>query len=116
MHTLRRHAPFLLSLAAALLLWEVAGRLTSAAFMVSFSATLVRLWQLIVSGGFPTQLQESARLFITGFALALIIGAPLGMLLARVRAVRVGVEPYLMLIYATPMVALIPFILSMMGF
>src|SRR4029079_1465616 len=114
--SLRRHAPFLLSLAAALLLWEVAGRLTSAAFMVPFSATLVRLWQLTVSGTFLAQLLESAKLFATGFALALTVGAPLGMLLARVRAVRVGIEPYLMLIYATPMVALIPFILSMMGF
>src|SRR5690348_16871929 len=84
--------------------------------MVPFSATLVRLWQLIVSGGFLTQLAESAKLFITGFALALVVGIPLGMLLARVRALRIGIEPYLMLIYATPLVALIPFILSMMGF
>ncbi len=29
---------------------------------------------------------------------------------------RIGVEPYLMILYATPLVALIPFILSMMGF
>ena len=113
---LRRHAPFLLSLAAGLLIWEIAGRLTSAAFMAPFSATLVKLWQLIVSGNFLTQFLESAELFITGFVLALLVGAPLGLLLARVRAVRVGIEPYLMLIYATPMVALIPFILSMMGF
>jgi NitT/TauT family transport system permease protein len=41
---------------------------------------------------------------------------PLGLLLARVRLLRVGVEPYIMILYATPMVALIPFILSMMGF
>ncbi len=41
---------------------------------------------------------------------------PLGMLLARVRVLRIGVEPYIMILYATPMVALIPFILSMMGF
>ena len=27
-----------------------------------------------------------------------------------------GVEPYIMIVYATPLVALIPFILSMMGF
>jgi ABC-type nitrate/sulfonate/bicarbonate transport system permease component len=38
------------------------------------------------------------------------------MLLARVRVLRVGLEPYIMILYATPMVALIPFILSMMGF
>jgi ABC-type nitrate/sulfonate/bicarbonate transport system permease component len=84
--------------------------------MVPFSTTLVRLWQLVVHGNFIPQFLESAELFVTGFVLAIAVGAPLGMLLARVRAVRVGIEPYLMLIYATPMVALIPFILSMMGF
>jgi NitT/TauT family transport system permease protein len=114
--TIRRNAPFLLSLAAGLLIWEIAGRLTSAAFMVPFSTTLVQLWQMVVKGNFLAQFLESAELFLTGFVLALVVGAPLGLLLARVRAIRVGIEPYLMLIYATPMVALIPFILSMMGF
>ena len=53
---------------------------------------------------------------MTGFVLALIVGMPLGMLLARVRMLRIGIEPYIMILYATPMVALIPFILSLMGF
>jgi ABC-type nitrate/sulfonate/bicarbonate transport system permease component len=112
----RRYGPFWLSILAGLALWEIAGRSTSRAFMVPFSETLVRLWQLVVSGNFLTQLAESAELFVAGFTLALIIGVPLGMLLARVRALRVGIEPYLMVIYATPLVALIPFILSLMGF
>jgi NitT/TauT family transport system permease protein len=114
--SLRRYAPFWLSLLTGLALWEIVGRSTSAAFMVSFSSTLVSLWQLIVSGGFFGQLLESGKLFITGFVLALIVGIPLGMLLARVRVLRIGIEPYLMIVYATPLVALIPFILSMMGF
>jgi len=114
--SIRRYVPFWLSLAVGIALWEVAGRSTSAAFMVPFSATLVRLWELIVAGEFLGQLAESAKLFFTGFVLALVVGIPLGMLLARVRALRIGIEPYLMLIYATPLVALIPFILSMMGF
>jgi ABC-type nitrate/sulfonate/bicarbonate transport system permease component len=80
------------------------------------SATLVRLWQLIVGEQFLQRLFESAELFLAGFLLALAIGAPLGLLFARVRVLRIGVEPYLMILYATPMVALIPFILSMMGF
>ena len=84
--------------------------------MVPFSETLVRLWQLTTRGEFLAQLLNSAELFLTGFVLAIIVGAPLGLLLARVRVLRVGIEPYLMILYATPMVALIPFILSMMGF
>ena len=114
--TLRRHAPFWRSILAGLALWEIAGRSTSAAFMVPFSETLVRLWQLITGGDFIAQFLDSATLFITGFTIALVIGVPLGLLLARARVLRVGVEPYIMTLYATPMVALIPFILSMMGF
>jgi NitT/TauT family transport system permease protein len=115
-NAIRRYGPVWLSILAGLALWEIAGRSTSKAFMVPFSETLVRLWQLITGGEFITQFLDSAQLFLTGFLLALAVGAPLGLLLARVRALRIGIEPYLMILYATPMVALIPFILSMMGF
>jgi ABC-type nitrate/sulfonate/bicarbonate transport system permease component len=113
---LRRHAPFVLSILAGLALWEVVGRHTNPAFMVSFSETMARLWALAVSGQLGAQFLESAKLFVTGFALALAVGMPAGLLLARVPSLRVGVEPYIMVIYATPLVALIPFILSLMGF
>jgi NitT/TauT family transport system permease protein len=113
---LRRQAPFWISIFIGIFLWEVAGRSTSAAFMVPFTETVRRLWQLVVAGDFIPQLIDSAKLFLTGFVAAVAVGAPIGMLLARVRALRVGVEPYIMIVYATPMVALIPFILSMMGF
>ena len=113
---IRRNAPVWISVLAGIALWEIAGRSTSAAFMVPFSETLVRLWQLVARGEFVRQFIDSSELFLTGFVLALAVGAPLGMLLARVRALRIGVEPYIMILYATPMVALIPFILSIMGF
>ena len=114
--SIRRNLPVWLSVLAGIALWEIAGHLTSPAFLVPFSETLVRLWQLTVHGEFLAQLLDSAELFGTGFVLALIVGAPLGLLFARVRVLRVGVEPYIMILYATPMVALIPFILSLMGF
>ena len=113
---LRRHAPFWISIAAGILIWEVAGRSTSAAFMVPFSVTIKTLWGLMLSGEFIRQFLSSAELFLTGFVLAVAVGLPLGLLLARVRFLRIGIEPYIMTLYATPMVALIPFILSMMGF
>jgi NitT/TauT family transport system permease protein len=111
-----RHAPFLVSLAAGLALWEIVGHYTSPAFLVPLSETLSRLWELSADGRLWTQFLDSATLFLTGFALALVVGVPAGLLLARVRALRIGIEPYLMVFYATPMVALIPFILSLMGF
>src|SRR5215211_959835 len=113
---LERHGPFWLSLFAGMAVWEIVGRNTSPAFMVPLSETVVRLWELARSGQVGMQFLDSAALFITGFMIALGVGMPAGLLLARVRALRIGLEPYIMMLYATPMVALIPFILSLMGF
>ncbi|HZQ12789.1 MAG TPA: ABC transporter permease [Pseudolabrys sp.] len=115
-NAIRRHAPFWISIAIGVAVWEIIGRNTSQAFMVPFSTTVVHLGKLMMTAEFLQQFLDSAQLFLTGFILALVVGMPLGMLLARIPSVRIGVEPYLMIIYATPMVALIPFILSLMGF
>jgi NitT/TauT family transport system permease protein len=111
-----RHVPFVLSLLAGMALWEIVGRNSSPAFLVPLSATMVRLWQLLIGGTLVAQTLNSAALFATGFLLSLLVGMPAGLLLARVGVLRVAVEPYIMILYATPMVALIPFILSLMGF
>lgn len=111
-----RHGPFVLSLLAGVALWEIVGRNTSPAFMVPFSVTIESLWSLAASGGLLMQALDSAKLFASGLALAFVVGMPLGLLLARSRLIRTGVEPYVMILYATPMVALIPFILSTLGF
>jgi NitT/TauT family transport system permease protein len=113
---LKRHAPFVLSLLVGMAIWEIAGRNASPAFLVPLSETLLRIWELTRDGTLIAQTLDSLELFASGFVIALVVGAPAGLLLARVRALRVGTEPYIMILYATPMVALIPFILSMMGF
>ena len=114
--SLRRHGPFLLSLIGGLLLWEIAGRSAGEAFMAPLSETLMRLVELTRSGKLLPQVESSLVLFLTGFFAALIVGMPLGLLFARVRLLREALDVYIMILYATPMVALIPFILSLMGF
>jgi NitT/TauT family transport system permease protein len=99
-----------------LAVWEYVGRHTSAAFMAPLSETLERLWELAQSGELGAECLSSGILFLSGFVLALLVGAPLGLLLARLRLLRVALDIYIMVLYATPMVALIPFILSLMGF
>jgi len=111
-----RHAPFALSLVLGAALWEYVGRHTSAAFLVPLSETIARLGQLLRSGELVTQTSSSLALFAAGFTLALVIGAPTGLLLARLPALRRALDLYIMILYATPLVALIPFILSLMGF
>jgi len=98
-------------LAAGAALWEIAGRSVGAAFVAPLSETIEALtpsvWRALAS---------SLGLFATGFALSVAIGVPFGLLLARMRLLRVALESYIAILNATPMAALIPFILSMMGF
>jgi len=111
-----RFAPPVLSFIAGVVAWELVGRHTNAAFIVPLSATLDRLWELSQSGELWEQLASSLAIFVVGFVLALIVGAPVGMLLARVAVLRRALDVYITIAYATPLVALIPFILSLMGF
>jgi ABC-type nitrate/sulfonate/bicarbonate transport system permease component len=111
-----RYAPPILSFIAGVAVWEVVGRHTNAAFLVPLSETLDRLWELSQSGELWSKLASSLAIFCVGFVLALIVGAPVGMLLARVAVLRRALDIYITIAYATPLVALIPFILSLMGF
>jgi ABC-type nitrate/sulfonate/bicarbonate transport system permease component len=54
---------------------------------------------------------NSLELFALGLALSIVVGFFLGLMLARIRWLRIGLEPYINALYATPAVALIPFIL-----
>jgi NitT/TauT family transport system permease protein len=111
-----RCATTVLSLALGAIVWEITGRLTSEAFWAPLSSTLKSLVALGASGALLHQAAESFRVYIAGLALSVLAGAPLGVLLARVSWLRIALEDYIMVLYATPMVALIPFILSIMGF
>jgi ABC-type nitrate/sulfonate/bicarbonate transport system permease component len=112
----QRYAIVAASLALGAMVWEVAGHLTSGAFWAPLSETLKSLLEAARSGVLWRQGASSFELYITGLLIAIAIGAPLGVLLARVGWLRVALEDYIMVLYATPMVALVPFILSIMGF
>ena len=78
--------------------------------------TLPRLLDFIREGEFFIALGQSLALFGTGFSIAVLIGLPLGIAMARLRLLRIGLESYVLALYVTPMAALIPFILAIFGF
>lgn len=112
----RGYGTVIASLLAGAAAWEGAGHVASAAFWAPLSATLGSIAETARNGVLVRQIMSSFELYFTGLALAILAGASLGLLLARVRWLRVALENYIMVLYATPMVALIPFILSLMGF
>jgi NitT/TauT family transport system permease protein len=111
-----RYAPSAVSLVVGMAAWEIVGRRTDAAFLVPLSETVERLWELASSGELWRETASSLAIFTTGFCFALLVGLPAGLLMARAAALRRALDVYIMIAYATPLVALIPFILSLMGF
>ena len=77
---------------------------------------LPRLFHFLHQGDLAVSLLSSLQLFVTGFSIALAIGLPLGLLMARVRLMRIALESYILALYVTPMAALIPFILAIFGY
>src|SRR5216684_279666 len=110
-----RWATYAVSVLGGAALWEFAGRRANAAVAAPLSATLLRLWEMIETGELRASLGGSLALFVAGFGIALLTALTFGLLLSRARVLRVALSDYILLVNAMPMVALIPFILSIFG-
>src|SRR5207244_6469434 len=91
------YAPSVLGGAA---LWELAGRRANPAVAAPVSATLQRLWEMIEPGDLRPSLGGSLALFAIGFGIALFTALPFGLLLSRMRVVRVALPDYRPLVTA----------------
>ena len=110
-----RWATYGVSVVGGAALWELAGRRANPAVAAPFSETLARLGEMIRTGELRASLSGSLGLFLAGFGIALLSALPFGLLLSRARMLRVALSDYIALVNAMPMVALIPFILSIFG-
>jgi NitT/TauT family transport system permease protein len=110
-----RWAIFALSVLVGAAIWQFGAQGASPAVAVPLSATLERLVELARSGELGMAVWSSLVLFATGLGIAIAVALPLGLVLARVRWLRVAFSDYITLLYAMPTIALIPFILSLFG-
>jgi NitT/TauT family transport system permease protein len=111
------------SLAAGAVLWEIVGWNFNPSIMVPLiggeghEGAAPKLYQYLVHDEeFRQAFLSSFSLFVTGFGIGALTAVPLGILMARWALLRIALESYILILYVTPMVALIPFILSIMGF
>lgn len=106
-----------LGLLAGAVLWEVAGRFwLDEIFFASLSRTLLGLQEMIAAGELSRALRESLQLFINGFTGGAAAGLVLGVVIARIRSIGAALEDYVTILYVTPPIALVPFVLTILGF
>ncbi|HEY0208029.1 ABC transporter permease [Acerihabitans sp.] len=106
---------YLASIAAGMLIWLAVSRQYAGFILAPPHKVIERLWQLTFSGELPKALLDASRHMLLGYAIALAIALPLGMLMGRVRAVHDLFDPLVTLIYAVPSVAWAPFIMIWFG-
>ncbi len=107
---------YAVGIAAGVVAWQLIGLHSANFVFVPLTTTLSSLGSLISDGSLPSALASSFSVYAVGVALAIVVGAVTGVLFARRALLRKAFEPYLVALYATPMVALIPFLLALIGY
>jgi len=103
------------SLAGFLLLWELAGRGVDP-IMLSYPTAILRAFPVVIaSGELARHTLLSLRAFAAGFALAVVVGIPVGLAMGRYRVVEYALDWHVHALYATPRVALIPLLVLWFG-
>ncbi|MFH7806773.1 ABC transporter permease [Acinetobacter sp. BSP-53] len=100
-----------------LLLWETLPRtgVVSPAFLPPLSIVLETAWQLYQSGQLGTHFFASIQRSIIGFALALAIAIPLGLVIGWYKLVAETLNPLLELFRNTTALALMPLFILFLG-
>lgn len=104
------------SLAVALLLWEVAAWNVDPVLFTSPTKVAVAAYKMVLSGELWTYLWPSLVVLAIGFSLAVAAGISIGLLLARFWVLDVALNVYITFLYSIPSVALVPLIVLWAGF
>jgi len=102
---------------AGLAAWQVAASakvinpfLTSSPWLIVKS-----LGHQLASGALPHSVAISALEFLVGFVISAVAGVSVGMLMGRYRYVEYAMDPYVWLLYSSPIVALFPLMVLIFG-
>lgn len=113
----RRRVRTYTSIFAGLAIWELVARyiVHNSLFLVPFSAVVARLAELIATGQLWPNAEVSFYEFAVGFVLAAASGICIGVLMAASRWFEEYLDTWVSFLYATPLVAMMPFFIIVFG-
>jgi NitT/TauT family transport system permease protein len=98
-----------------LIVWQIVGPFISPIFFTYPTKIAVSFYDLTLSGELPERLLQSLEVMVAGLAVAIIVGIPLGVAMARVRWLDWALDLPINALYATPLVALVPLLVLWFG-
>jgi len=102
---------------ALLALWEVAARLAllSPQYFPPPTAIAAGLAESLVAGDLGEHLAITVARLAMAFVVAAVPGVPLGLVMGLARPVRQAVDPYIAFLFPVPKIAMLPFLLILLG-
>lgn len=98
-----------------LIVWEIVGPFISPIFFTYPTKIAVAFYDLILSGELPYYLGQSLEVMFYGLSIAVIVGIPLAVAMARVRWLDWALDLPINALYATPLVAVVPLLVLWFG-
>ena len=104
-----------LSLITLVSAWEIAGRTGNARLLPPVSKVMSAWFDLLLSGQLFQALAVSLQALTIGFALSVLFGVPLGLLMGRYRRLESFLDIYMTALLTVPMISFIPFLVIAFG-
>lgn len=97
------------------IIWEIAGRSGNQILLPPVSKVFLAFSDMLISGELASVMFISIQSLIFGFALSVILGIPLGLLMGRFEVLEHSLDIYLSALLATPMISVIPILIMAFG-
>jgi NitT/TauT family transport system permease protein len=102
-------------LAVILIVWQIVGPFISPIFFTYPTKIAAAFYETTVSGELPYFLAQSLQVMVYGLSIAIAVGIPLGIAMARIRWLDWALDLPINALYATPLVAVVPLLVLWFG-
>jgi ABC-type nitrate/sulfonate/bicarbonate transport system permease component len=106
----------LLTLAIIAGIWQAYAVLVGGLLIPTVGGTMLAFGGLLADAQFWGAVWVSNQSLIFGFAIAVVLGIPIGLLMGRFRAAEKFTDVYINILLVTPMAAIIPLLIMSLGF
>lgn len=110
-----KRIPIVFSLAVWFVIWEVIGRAKLSTIVPPFSGVIAAAFTIVPTAKFSAAAAISLRSFALGMALALLVGIPVGVLMARVASLGKILGMWVNIFISAPISALVPILMALIG-
>jgi NitT/TauT family transport system permease protein len=108
-------APAAIGLGIGVVLWELVARAWNVVFFPPFSAVVAKLIQLTLDGKIIESLLGSLTNLILGFAISVVFGVGIGMLMGAYRKVEMALDVYVYAMLTAPSLVFAPIFFAIFG-